>query len=71
MLNVIYAKCFKYALYAECQHAECHYDECCCAEWRGATFDAQKSNDNVIFEVNFELQWVQLVGITSDKKLFN
>jgi len=28
LLNVVYAKCLKYALYAECRCAECHYAEC-------------------------------------------
>jgi hypothetical protein len=28
MLNVIYAKCLKYAHYAECRYAECRYAVC-------------------------------------------
>jgi hypothetical protein len=28
MLNVLYAKSVKYALYAECHYAECRYAEC-------------------------------------------
>ncbi len=36
MLNVIYAECLKYALYAECRYAKCRYAECRYAECRGA-----------------------------------
>ncbi len=40
MLNVVYAKCPKYAFYDDCYYAECHfaesrYDECHYAECRG------------------------------------
>jgi hypothetical protein len=28
MLSVMYAKCQKLALHAECYYAECHYAEC-------------------------------------------
>ncbi len=33
MLDVVYAECLKYAIYAECRHAECLYTES-----RGANF---------------------------------
>ncbi len=33
MLDVIYARCLKYALYAKCYYAECRYAEC-----RGAVY---------------------------------
>jgi hypothetical protein len=36
MLNVVYAECLIYALYAKCRYADCHYAECCYAECRGA-----------------------------------
>ncbi len=36
MLNVSYAECLKYALYAQC-----HYAECRCAECRGTVYDDQ------------------------------
>jgi hypothetical protein len=36
MLNVIYAECLKYALYAECHYAECRYTECRYADCRSA-----------------------------------
>jgi hypothetical protein len=32
MLNVVYAQCLKYALYAVRNYAECHYAECRYAE---------------------------------------
>jgi hypothetical protein len=34
MPYVLYAKCRKIDLYAECHYAECLYVECHCAEWR-------------------------------------
>jgi hypothetical protein len=36
MLDVIYAECLKYELYAESHYAECRYAECLYAECRGA-----------------------------------
>ncbi len=36
MLNVAFAECLKYALYAQCHYAECCYAECCYTEYRGA-----------------------------------
>jgi hypothetical protein len=42
MMNVVYAQCLKYALYAECHFAECryaegHFAECRYAECHGAS----------------------------------
>jgi hypothetical protein len=36
MLNVVYAQCLNYALYAECHYAECHDAERRYAQCRGA-----------------------------------
>jgi hypothetical protein len=40
ILNLTYAECHIYALYAECCYAECHYTERHYAECRGAHFRA-------------------------------
>jgi hypothetical protein len=37
MLNIAYAECLNYPLYAECHYAECRYAEYHYAECRGAT----------------------------------
>jgi hypothetical protein len=36
MLNVVYAVCLKYAIYAVCHYADCPYTECRYAECHGA-----------------------------------
>ncbi len=48
MLSVIFAKCGKIGLYAECCYAECSYAECRYAERRGTNLIAKFSSDCVL-----------------------
>ncbi len=53
MLDVVYAECLKYALYAECHYAECsqaecHYAECRYAECHGALHRSIRTSKSVL-----------------------
>ncbi len=49
MLNVIYAKGLKYALYAQCQYAECCYAQCRYAECCGTSeSDANRKDTSLL-----------------------